>query len=58
MTVTMLYQELLGVLPGFGEDKAGIKRHIVNAVRPGLAAELTISFRLWQVAYILGVGHS
>jgi len=42
-TVITLYQSLLGVYPGFGDDHAGAKLHVVEAVSSGLPAEVTIT---------------
>lgn len=43
MTVITLYQSLLGVFPGYGDDHAGAKLHVVEAVSTGLPADFTIT---------------
>ena len=43
MTVITLYQSLLGVFPGYGDDHAGAKLHVVEAVSTGLPTEFTIT---------------
>ena len=43
MTVITLYQSLLGVYPGYGNDHAGAKLHVVEAVSAGLPADFTIT---------------
>jgi IS4 transposase len=43
MTVITLYQSLLGVYPGYGDDHAGAKLHVVEAVSTGLPTEFTIT---------------
>ena len=43
MTVITLYQSLLGVFPGYGDDHAGAKLHVVEALSTGLPADFTIT---------------
>jgi IS4 transposase len=43
MTVITLYQSLLSVFPGYGDDHAGAKLHVVEAVNTGLLTEFTIT---------------
>jgi IS4 transposase len=43
MTVITLYQCLMGVYPGYGDDHAGAKLHVVEAVSAGLPIEFTIT---------------
>lgn len=43
MTVITLYQSLLGVFPGYGDDHPGTKLHVVEAVSTGLPADFTIT---------------
>ena len=43
MTVITLYQSLFEVFPGYGDDHAGAKLHVVEAVSSGLPAEFNIT---------------
>jgi len=42
-TVITLYQSLIGKFPGYGDDHAGAKLHVVEAVSTGLPTEFTIT---------------
>ena len=42
MTVITLYQSLFETFPGYGDDHAGAKLHVVEAVSSGLPAEFSI----------------
>lgn len=43
MTVITLYQSLFETFPGYGDDHAGAKLHVVEAVSSGLPAEFSIT---------------
>lgn len=43
MTVITLYQDLLGVFPGFGDEHAAAKLHVVQSVSTGLPDQFTIT---------------
>jgi IS4 transposase len=43
MTVITLYQSLFAAFPGYGDDHAGAKLHVVEAVSTGLPAEFSIT---------------
>ena len=43
MTVITLYQSLFETFPGYGDDHAGAKLHVVEAVSRGLPAEFSIT---------------
>jgi hypothetical protein len=43
MTVITLYQSLFAAFPSYGDDHAGAKLHVVEAVSTGLPAEFSIT---------------
>ena len=43
MIVITLYQSLFEAFPGYGDDHAGAKLHVVEAVSSGLPAEFSIT---------------
>ena len=43
MTVITLYQSLFETSPGYDDDHAGAKLHVVEAVSSGLSAEFSIT---------------
>jgi IS4 transposase len=43
MTVITLFQALIDAFPGYGDDHAGAKLHVVEAVSTGLPVEFTIT---------------
>jgi len=43
MTVITLYQSVFETFPGYGDDHAGAKLHVVEAVSSGLPAEFSIT---------------
>ena len=48
MTVITLYQSLFETFPGYGDDHAGAKLHVVEAVSSGLPAEFSMVRLLFE----------